>query len=854
MGQAAKTRKIFDNRYEILSIVGRSRYSVVYHAAHIMAPSSEVALKVLIAKDEQKSAAERLRKEALAMVSSRHRYVVRLDDFHSMGDLCYLSMEFAPESDLRKYVAAGGSVLPASQGELFLAQTAEALACVHKAGIVHRDVKPDNILVMNDREIRLADFSVSLLPGEESSFEELQGGVGSMDYMAPEVLDGKAGDLRSDLYALGVSFYELLSGKHPFANAPLAKQLEARRDGKFPSLADVAPHVPSYLNEVVSKLMRYDPAQRHQNAGDLVQILAASRGKDSGRRKSVIAPRTPSTKGSGGVKSEQAEAPPRQAAADVPVASAASSLVASAPTSQVTAGASPLASAKESRAVPSDTLVVKQGDLPAVSSAPPPNSSAGTKSGGTPTAAPTARPTPVAPTTAAAVAVHAPMRTETILNKERVTTTSPSAEAPAAAPQTPRAAKKKPSAGLTQTRYSRQIERGEAPKRLGDLADATSPYEQKVSKAISPTTHTEEERELATAETQRLESAIAALRAQRKGNPPSAAATMPPETAPPTQQPDNDASSVAAPALIRTRQSEGSPADESAAPEGIHIPLPTPYSPPVAAKLEPVAQERTESPRKPTKTEQIDHSLVEMIRAERNKVASSLASKELTRARSAEPQPVVGPGPARKKQGSSAGTKSPHPIPALARARLLKLALISGVVVCVVTVVVVLLSSPQSGTPRNTLGKGARGEKQPVSGEQLNDSQKTESALLFPNLPYGMYTGTIENILPGVNASLGVLSMRGEKLAVVIGIEGWTPAVVTVPAPPTSRVGAENAGAPQSGSADEAAPIRVAANGFVLEFTGQPANGGVQGVFFNRVTGEEGTWFIKPRKEQKEDK
>lgn len=272
--QAAKTRKIFDNRYEILAIVGRSKHSVVYHARHVMAPSTEVALKVLLSRKDMQSNADRLRKEALAMVSCRHRYVIRLDDFHSVGDLCYLSMEYAPESDLRKYVERSGGVLPPTQAQLFMSQASEALAFCHRAGITHRDIKQDNVLVVNDREVRLADFSVALLPGDESSLEELQRGVGSMDYMAPEVLEGRASEQRSDLYSLGVSFYELLSGKHPFSSAPLLQQLEIRKDGSFPPLSEAAPHVPKQLSDIVMKCLRYKIDDRPASAQEIIDQLA----------------------------------------------------------------------------------------------------------------------------------------------------------------------------------------------------------------------------------------------------------------------------------------------------------------------------------------------------------------------------------------------------------------------------------------------------------------------------------------------------------------------------------------------------------------------------------------------------
>ena len=274
----SKARKIFDDRYEILSIVGRGACSVVYHARHAMAPSSEVALKVLIKKGHNQAVTgDKLRKEALAMVSCRHRFVVRLDDFHTVGDLSYLSMEYAPHSDLRKFAATMGNKLSPKLGELYLLQSAEALGFIHKAGVIHRDLKPDNILVINEKECRLADFGVAVLPGEESSLEELQQGVGTMAYMAPEVLEGTGYDQRSDVYSLGVTFYELLTGRHPFEGATLAEQVEIRRDGTIASPHELNGEVPLYVSNAIMQALAYDPARRFPTGKEFQQTILVNR-------------------------------------------------------------------------------------------------------------------------------------------------------------------------------------------------------------------------------------------------------------------------------------------------------------------------------------------------------------------------------------------------------------------------------------------------------------------------------------------------------------------------------------------------------------------------------------------------
>lgn len=274
MAQAGKKRKIFDERYEILSIVGRGAASVVYHARHIAGHESDVALKVLLnRKVEGSTTADLLRREALAMVSARHKYVVRLDDFHSVGELAYLSMEYAPEFDLRRFTQKLGGKLNSLQAELFLLQIAEALYFTHQAGIIHRDLKPDNILVISAKEARLADYGTALLPGEKSSLEDLRKGVGTMSYMAPEVLNGTAYDERSDIYALATSFYEMLSGVHPFENAPLLAQIEIRQDGAFKPLTELIPDVPERLAAVIMRAMSFDPEARYSTGRELAQAL-----------------------------------------------------------------------------------------------------------------------------------------------------------------------------------------------------------------------------------------------------------------------------------------------------------------------------------------------------------------------------------------------------------------------------------------------------------------------------------------------------------------------------------------------------------------------------------------------------
>lgn len=285
MNVASAKKKIFDNRYEVLSIIGRGSRGVVYHARNISEREQEVALKVLIEKKGSTPTMELLRKEALALISARHRYVIRLDDFHSLDGICYLAMELAPLGDLRRYIATKGKPLSNKQAEAYLLQSAEALEYVHKAGILHRDIKPDNLLVVDDKNVRLGDFGVALLPGETSSIEDLQKGIGTLSYMSPEVFEGTHYDVRSDLYSLGLTFFEAISGVHPFENVPLAHQVNARRTAKVPQLKSLAPNAPKGLVRAVQRCLAFDPEDRFQSCQELLEFLQnTSEARHQGRK------------------------------------------------------------------------------------------------------------------------------------------------------------------------------------------------------------------------------------------------------------------------------------------------------------------------------------------------------------------------------------------------------------------------------------------------------------------------------------------------------------------------------------------------------------------------------------------
>ncbi len=207
-----KTRKIFDNKYEILKIVGRGESSVVYHARKIQ-DKSDVALKVLIQKDGRDNK-EILRRESLALVSCRNKNVIKLEDFQTLSGLCYLVMEYARYKDVVQYL--NGKLLGYEQGEAFLKQALSALDFIHKTGFIHRDIVPENLLITSDETMKLSDFGSGVVVYELSNSKDFKKDISKNSFIAPEYFNNNEINFYSDIYSMGKSFLYLFT--HSYSN------------------------------------------------------------------------------------------------------------------------------------------------------------------------------------------------------------------------------------------------------------------------------------------------------------------------------------------------------------------------------------------------------------------------------------------------------------------------------------------------------------------------------------------------------------------------------------------------------------------------------------------------------------
>jgi predicted Ser/Thr protein kinase len=262
---------VVGDRYVVERLLGRGRTSAVYRSLD-RHTGTRVALKVLdplLARDPV--ALERFAREVEILRALDHPHVVRLYDCLRDGDLHVLCMEEVDGLDAKAWVARRGPLVPRELVPIARAMAAAVDAC-HRAGVLHRDLKPQNVLLTPRREVKLIDFGVS----RASTMPDLTktGTVlGTPEYMAPELFGSPTLDLRSDVYGIGAVLYELLTGRPPYVGGSLPEVMARHLRGDLEPVATFRADVPAWLAALVAKCLRVDPAERYQSAGELLRDL-----------------------------------------------------------------------------------------------------------------------------------------------------------------------------------------------------------------------------------------------------------------------------------------------------------------------------------------------------------------------------------------------------------------------------------------------------------------------------------------------------------------------------------------------------------------------------------------------------
>jgi len=266
------------SHYHILDRLGEGGMAIVYKALDTRL-EREVALKVIrtekLVPATMDKTLKRFEREARALAKLNHPYIVSVTDYGEQDGQPYLVMPYLPGGTLKKHLT--GRPISWQNAARLLAPIARALDYAHQQGIVHRDVKPSNILITQSGQPMLSDFGIAkILDLEETA--DLTGtgvGIGTPDYMAPEQGFGHSTDARMDVYALGVVFYEMVTGRRPYhADTPMAIMLKKNTE-PLPRPTAFVPSLPRAVENHLIKALARDPANRFQTMGAMAASLEA---------------------------------------------------------------------------------------------------------------------------------------------------------------------------------------------------------------------------------------------------------------------------------------------------------------------------------------------------------------------------------------------------------------------------------------------------------------------------------------------------------------------------------------------------------------------------------------------------
>lgn len=263
---------IVNGRYEIVKCLGTGSMGMVYACRHQQLSGHLVAMKVLfseVAQDEV--AAARFRNEIVASYGVSHPNVVRAYEYFRDGDLIAFTMEYIGGGDLADRINSDKQI-QISDVINMLSQMCSGVQAIHDAGIIHRDLKPENILLTTQGDIKITDFGIART-GAGPKLTEHGGVVGTIDYVSPEYLESGQVDVRSDIYALGVLAYEMITSESPFKGNSVIETMTMRlkTDPRPPHM--LRTECPAGLSEIVLKALKRNPAERYQTASEMLSDL-----------------------------------------------------------------------------------------------------------------------------------------------------------------------------------------------------------------------------------------------------------------------------------------------------------------------------------------------------------------------------------------------------------------------------------------------------------------------------------------------------------------------------------------------------------------------------------------------------
>src|SRR6185295_16988011 len=265
---------LIDGRYRVIKRLGSGGMADVY-LVEDQDLGRQVALKLLyrhLAEDVQ--FVERFRREASSAAGLQHPNIVSIFDRGEWNGTYYIAMEYVEGHTLKEVIRERGPAPPEAASDILL-QILRAARFAHQRGVVHRDLKPQNVLIDGDGRVQVADFGIARAGA--SDMTETGSIMGTAQYLSPEQAQGRPVDARSDLYSIGIVLYEMLTGRVPFdAESPVTVALKQVSESPIPP-REIDPSIPPALEGVVLRALEKDPAQRFADADEFIEALHRAR-------------------------------------------------------------------------------------------------------------------------------------------------------------------------------------------------------------------------------------------------------------------------------------------------------------------------------------------------------------------------------------------------------------------------------------------------------------------------------------------------------------------------------------------------------------------------------------------------
>lgn len=267
-----------NDRYQIIRTIGEGGMANVY-LAHDLILDRDVAVKVLrgdLANDEK--FVRRFQREAIAASSLTHTNIVGMYDVGEDDGRYFIVMEYVEGKTLKNLIKRRGSLTLPEVIDIML-QLTSGIACAHDSYIIHRDIKPQNVLILDDGTVKITDFGIAVALNS-NELTQTNSVMGSVHYLPPEQANGSGSTIKSDIYSLGILMYELLTGKLPFKGENAVEIAIKQMRNPIPSICEMLPEIPQTIENIILKACAKNPKNRYENVMEMHQDLETALSKE----------------------------------------------------------------------------------------------------------------------------------------------------------------------------------------------------------------------------------------------------------------------------------------------------------------------------------------------------------------------------------------------------------------------------------------------------------------------------------------------------------------------------------------------------------------------------------------------